>query len=210
MQNENSYSEDIFIPELPELKFIDETHTYMIDGIEIPCVSDIMAPLSQAKYKGISEKTLNNAAEKGTSVHNSIENYIKFGIDDVPPEHRAYFDAFLDWENDYQPKVVSSEKKVYHQLLRYGGTIDLLLYINGVLTLCDIKTTSTVSDMTCGVQLEAYNQALKSIGVDVEKKIILHLKKDGKYVVHEYPVVDPDRWIVFGALKSVYDYIRSA
>lgn len=201
------YSIDIL--DIPELEFEDETHTYRLLGIVIPSVSAIMEPLSAAKYKGISEATLNNAANKGTAVHNSIENYIKFEIDDVPPEHRGYFEAFLEWWNKYQPKVVGSELKVYHKLLRYGGTIDMLVYIDGVLTLVDIKTTATLSDMTCGVQLEAYSQALKSLGIDVERKIILHLKKDGKYAVREYPSKDPDRWRVFGSLKCVYDYIKS-
>ena len=206
----NACLDKIVVPELPELEFEDATHTYRLDGIIIPSVSAIMEPLSAAKYKGISEYTLNNAANKGTAIHNSIENYIKFEIDDVPPEHRGYFEAFLDWWNTCKPEVVSSELKVYHKLLRYGGTIDLLVYIDGVLTLCDIKTTSALSDMTCGIQLEGYSQALKSLGIVVERKIILHLKKTGKYAIREYPVMDPNRWRVFGSLKCVYDYIQSA
>ena len=203
-------SVDLVIPDIPELEFEDGTHTYKLLGVVIPSVSAIMEPLSNAKYKGISEATLNNAADKGTAVHNSIENYLKFEIGDVPPEHRGYFEAFLDWWNTYHPQVVSSEVKVYHKLMQYGGTIDMLVYMDGVLTLVDIKTTATLSDMTCGVQLEAYSQALKSLGVAIERKIILHLKKDGKYAVREYPVKDPDRWRVFGSLKCVYDYIKSA
>lgn len=206
----NCLDKKVIIPDIPELEFEDETHTYKLLGFVIPSVSAVMEPLSAAKYKGISEATLDRAADKGTAVHNSIENYIKFEIDDVPPEHRGYFEAFLDWWNEYKPEVVSSEFKVYHKLMRYGGTIDMLVYIDGVLTLVDIKTTASLSDMTCGVQLEAYSQALKSLGITVERKIILHLKKDGKYAVREYPVSDPDRWRVFGSLKCVYDYIQSA
>ena len=203
----NSCLDKVIIPELPELEFEDKTHTYRLNGMVIPSVSEIMEPLSNEKYKGISESTLNKAAEKGTAVHNSIENYIKFEIDDVPPEHRGYFDAFLEWWETYHPEVVGSEIKTYHKLLRYGGTVDILVYIDGVLTLVDIKTTSALSDMTCGVQLEGYSQALKSHGIVVERKIILHLKKDGKYAIREYPVSDSNRWRVFGSLKCVYDYI---
>lgn len=126
---------NIVIPDLPELQFEDQTHTYKLLGITIPSVSSIMEPLSSAKYKGISEAALNHAAEKGTAVHNSIENYIKFEIDDVPPEHRGYFEAFLGWWKSQRPQVVGSELKVYHKLLEYGGTIDMLVYLDGVLTL---------------------------------------------------------------------------
>ncbi len=206
----NACLDKVSIPELPELEFEDKTHTYTLDGIVIPSVSEIMEPLSKEKYKGISESTLNKAAEKGTAVHNSIENYIKFEIDDVPPEHRGYFDAFLDWCKLYKPDVVESELKIYHKLLKYGGTIDILAYIDGVLTLIDIKTTSVLSDMTCGVQLEAYTQALKSLGIAVERKLILQLKKTRKYVIREYPTMDTERWRVFGSLKCVYDYIKKS
>ena len=81
------------VPELPELTFDDPSHTYRLDGEIIPSVSRIMEPLKEATYSGISEKTLRNAADKGSSVHNSIENFFKFGIEDVAPEHRAYFKA---------------------------------------------------------------------------------------------------------------------
>ena len=200
---------DIKVPDFPELEFIDETHTYKLNGIAIPSVSEIISPLSNKKYDGISEKTLERAARKGTSVHNSIENFIKFEIDDVPEEHRGYFEGFLDWWEEKKPVVIGSEIKIYHKLLRYGGTIDLLCLIDDAVTLVDYKSTAVVSDMTCGVQLEGYRQALASHGIKIDRKEILHLKKDRKHKEIEYPVLDAERWKVFGSLKCVYDYIES-
>lgn len=197
-------------PEIPELTFDDARHIYRLDGVEIPSVSRIMEPLKDANYAGISERTLQRAADKGTSVHDSIENFVKFGIEDVNPEHRVYFDAFLDWWDKERPAVVGSEIRIYHKVLRYGGTIDLLYYdIDGRLILLDFKTTYTVSDMSCGVQLEAYEQALASHGIKVDGKKILHLRRTGKFKVYDYPAGDSKRWRVFGALKVVYDYIKS-
>ena len=196
-------------PMLSELTFDEVSHIYRLDGIEIPSVSRVMEPLKEANYAGISEKTLRRAADKGTSVHDSIENFVKFGIEDVDPEFRAYFDAFLQWWIETQPIVVGSEIRIYHKLLRYGGTIDLLCYIDGKLTLIDFKTTYTVSDMSCGVQLEAYAKALESHGINVDQKMILHLKRDGKFKPISYPANDSQRWRVFGSLKVVYDYIKS-
>lgn len=117
-------------PELPELEFEENCHIYRLDGSEIPSVSRVMEPLSKANYSGISEKVLDRAASKGTSVHNSIEIYVKYGIIDVNPEHKSYFDGFLDWWEEVQPEVVGSEIRVYHKILQYAGTIDLLCYIN--------------------------------------------------------------------------------
>lgn len=198
------------IPEVDGLAFDDSTHTYRLDGLVIPSVSAIMEPLSKAKYSRISEKTLDKAANKGTSVHNSIENWIKFEITDVPLEHMGYFDAFMKWWGQYQPVVVGSEVRLCHRLMRYGGTGDLVAYIDGELNLVDFKTTYTISDMTCGIQLEGYVQALASMGVKIERKRILHLMKDGRFDLREYPINDQTRWRVFGALKMVYDYIETS
>ena len=198
----------IKLPEMPELAFDDATHTYRLNGLVIPSVSTVMEPLKNELYKGIGDSTLANAADKGTIVHNAIENWIKFGIEDVPPEFQGHFDCFIHLWNKYNPQVVGSEIRTYHKLLAYGGTIDLLAYIEGKLTLIDFKSTYTVSDMTCGVQLEGYSQALASHGIKVERKMIWQLRKDGNEKEFEYPVNDSQRWRVFGSLKTVYDYIQ--
>lgn len=198
------------IPSVEGLEFEDETHTYTLNGIVIPSVSQVIAPLSNAKYSGISERTLAKAADKGTTVHNSIENWIKFGIEDIPPEHIGYFEAFRKWWDSCNPNPVGSEARICHRIMQYGGTVDFVGYIDNELTLIDYKSTYTISDMTCGVQLEAYSQALKSMGISVQRKKILHLKKDGKFELREYPVNDAVRWRVFGALKTVYNYIESS
>ena len=78
------------VPELPELTFDEASHIYRLNGDIIPSVSKLMEPLKDQCYGGISKRTLENAAIKGSAVHNSIENWIKFGIDDIPSEHRGY------------------------------------------------------------------------------------------------------------------------
>lgn len=144
------------VPELPELTFDEASHIYRLNGDIIPSVSKLMEPLKDQCYGGISKRTLENAAIKGSAVHNSIENWIKFGIDDIPSEHRGYFNGFMEWWKQYKPRVFGSEVRIYHKLMRYGGTIDLLCEIGGLLELIDFKTTYTLLEMACGVQLEAY------------------------------------------------------
>lgn len=181
------------VPELPELTFDEASHIYRLNGDVIPSVSKLMEPLKDQCYGGISKRTLENAANKGSSVHNSIENWIKFGIDDIPSEHRGYFNGFMEWWKQCKPRVFGSEVRIYHKLMRYGGTIDLLCEIGGLLELIDFKTTYSLLEMTCGVQLEAYSQALISHGITPQRKHILHLKKDGKWAFREFPAKDPAR-----------------
>ena len=196
-------------PEFKELEFDEVTHTYSLNGETLPSVTRIMEPLKTAQYDGVSEKTLSHAAARGTTVHNAIENWILFGIEDVPEEHKGYFDAFRLWWEDSKPEVIGTEVRVYHKLMRYAGTGDLLARVNGLTDLIDYKTTYAVNEMLCKVQLEAYNQAFASHGFKVDGKAILHLKKTGKYSLHEYPLRDARCWKVFGGLKDVYDYTQS-
>lgn len=197
------------VPVFEGLTFEEGPHIYRLDGLVIPSVSEIMEPIRAVHYAGINERTLENAAQKGTAVHNAIENWLKYEIEDISTEHYPFFKAFLDWFSFRKPEVIESEIRVFHKILRYGGTCDLLALIGGRKTLIDYKTTYTVSEMSCGVQLEAYSQALASHGYNVEDKLILKLNKDGTWKEYSFPAKDPRRWVVFGACKTVYDYTRS-
>lgn len=196
---------ELWEPDFPELQFDERRHIYTLNNAPIPSVTKIMNPLSSEEYKGISRSVMENAANRGTVAHNAIETYLKYGFEDVTEECAGYFDAFSKWFADMNPSVVGSEVRVYHKLLRYAGTADLLAYIGSDLALIDYKTTSKVNSF-CGIQLEAYAQALSSHGIQVQKKMILHLKKDGNYEAIFYPAGDAESWRVFGALKCLYDY----
>ena len=68
------------------------------------------------------------------------ENYAKFGIEDIPPVYAGYFAGFREWWHSRKPEVLATETKVYHKILRYAGTVDLLCIIDGRVTLVDYKT----------------------------------------------------------------------
>lgn len=193
-------------PRYPNLTFDEKSHIYRQDGIEVPSVTKIIEPLSRELYKGISDSVLQNAADRGTAVHSAIEFYLEYGIRDIRAEFGPYLDAFVDWASTKHPTVIGTEIRLYHSLLRYAGTCDLLCEIGGKLTLVDHKTTSAVNHKVCSVQLEAYAQALANAGIEVERKLILHLSKTGRWREHEYEPHDAESWRVFGACKTIFDY----
>ena len=159
-----------------------------------------------ALYKGVSDSVLSRAADRGTAVHSAIEFWLEFGAWDTIPDYAPYLVAFTDWYKSRSPEVLGVELRLYHKLMRYAGTCDLLCRIDGNLCLVDYKTTSAVNRKTCSVQLEAYAQALANAGVYVDRKLILHLTKDGKWREHEFEAKDAESWRVFGACKTIYDY----
>lgn len=197
----------IVLPHTPELAFVESTHTYTLYGQKIPSVTQLMAPLTAAAYNGIDTEVLNRAADKGTEVHEAAENYANFGIEDISPEHRGYFDGFREWFDEVKPVVVSTEFQTYHKYLIYGGTVDLLAYIDDMLYVIDYKTTYRVEKMLTRVQLEAYKQALLSHGIPVTRKAVLHLQKTGRAKLLEYEPDDEKAWEVFGSLVNVNNFI---
>lgn len=198
---------ELQIPDMSELRFEEAAHAYFLNGKEIPSVSKVMEPLSNYEYGNVDENVLKRAAYKGTAVHNAIENYLKYGIDDLEPDYRGYLEGFMGWWNYQKPEYVASEIRTYHRILGYAGTADLLALIDGRLYLVDFKTTSRLVEKNCRVQLEAYAQALKSHGIEIAGKKIVRMSKDGKWEAPEYDVKDGEAWRVFGSLQCLYNYM---
>ena len=76
------------IPKFPELTFDEATHLYRLNGVELPSVTTVMKPLSTEVYGGVDEWVMERAAGRGTAVHNAIENWSLYGIEDIAPEDR--------------------------------------------------------------------------------------------------------------------------
>lgn len=198
----------VTVQQFPELTFEERRHVYRLNGVEIPSVTTIMGPLSEQVYATVNDAVLRKAGARGTAVHNAIENYVKFGIEDIATEYAGYFDAFLQWCKDHKVVPYASEVRLYHKALLYAGTADLLASVDKEDTLVDFKTTSSMSEMLCGVQLEAYKRAHESHegAGKLSKKAILHLSKNGKYEMFHFNPHDTECWKVFTALLTVRNY----
>ena len=147
------------LPVFPELRFEEKRHIYTLEGQILPSVTTIMRPLDNALYQGIDEEIMRMAADRGTAIHNAVENYVLYGIEDIEPKHRGYFDGFLKFWEENNPEPLATESRLYHRILRYAGTADLPCIIGGKRVLIDYKTSAVVNSMLTGVQLEAYAKA---------------------------------------------------
>ncbi len=196
------------MPNFKELTFEESKHIYRLNGMVLPSVTTLMKPLSDTIYGSIDKEVLDKAARKGTAVHSAIETYSNFGIIDIDTENKPYFDGYLKFAEEHSVKVYGSEIRLYHKELLYAGTADMIAYVDDKLTLVDFKTSYSVSDMLCGVQLEAYERALVSHELDfkIQQKVIVHLKKDGSYALHSFKVKDAECWKVFNALVTINNY----
>lgn len=144
----------MLLPNGRELEYIEPEHLYVVDGIIVPSVTQVLHPRFGGKYAGIPAATLNQAAERGTAIHKSIETYYTQGIDDGREELRN-----VRWLSDkYGFVVVDNEVPVVIE--KDGepvaaGRLDLVLEQDG-LGLADIKTTSSLDKEYLGYQLNLY------------------------------------------------------
>lgn len=196
------------LPVFPELNFEEKRHIYTIDGQILPSVTTVMRPLDSEVYRGIDENVMKMAANRGTAIHNAVENYALYGIEDIEPEYRGYFDGFLRFWDENNPEPLATESRMYHKFLRYAGTADLPCVIRGKKVLIDYKTSAEVNKMLTGVQLEAYAKAYSSHGFRFDEKAIVHLKNDGSYQMVRYKANDMESWEVFSSLMVVQNHIQ--
>lgn len=164
---------------MAQLLFYDKDHVYELDGIKIPSVSEVIRFISRETYGDINQFVLDNAAERGKSVHKACEQIIKFGKSEVEEHLIGYVNSFISFIKDNQAEFMLCEKAI--ACTDYAGTIDLYGIVNGKKTIVDLKTVSAVHKTLVKAQLNGYKHLMEVNGFKVERLICLQLIKDGKY-----------------------------
>lgn len=163
------------------LQYFDKGHIYMLEGERIPCVSDLCRFLHREIYKEAPIWQLEAAADRGTKVHAATEVLDKTGQAEIDDDYLPYLQAYAKFRQEHDVHWELIEYADYHPELRYAGTIDRYGLVDGIKTLMDIKTTYTVYRSLCGASLNLYRLTLEARGKQVERMLILHLRKDGTY-----------------------------
>lgn len=168
------------------LEYDDTTHTYLVNGVIVPSVTQVMQVKFGNKYEGIRSEVLNRAAERGTAIHKAVENYCK-GMDDGSKEVHNF--NFL--MNYYKIKPVKNEVPIILMVDNQpviAGRLDLVLQENDTLCLADIKTTSQLDKEYLAYQLNLYRLGyMQSYGERIDKLYGLHLRGDKRKLV-ELPI----------------------
>lgn len=184
-----------------KLPMLDSPYSYK--GYKVPRVTSVLSDMLNEEYLitwannvGLFQRKKhtfyrNKATTIGSAVHNAIQEQIQFevnpdfeNIKDGKDRQAATlsYNAFNDWWSIVKDKsrVILEE---YTLITEYcGGTLDLLININGKLYLLDFKTSTQIS-FKYYVQLAAYRRMLYELmGYIVDGVIVLRLdKKNGKF-----------------------------
>lgn len=170
------------------LEYLDDTHTYLVDGVIVPSVTQILKIRFGGKYSHVSKAVLNRAAQRGTEVHQAIQDWCETGKESDLLELRNF--KFL--QKRYCFEVMENETPVI--LWRDGvpvaaGRLDLVLRDSeGSIGGGDIKRTSTLDKGYLAYQLNLYRIAYEQCyGIEWEFLRGLHLRDNvRKYV--EIPI----------------------
>ena len=171
------------------LEFNESTHTYTLNGVIVPSVTSVLSILNG--YEGIPLQTLQRAAERGTAVHKATElsdlGELDYGsLDDEISGFLLGWHKFLD---DKKPELVAVEKQVYHPSLRYAGTLDRELVLDGKLSVLDIKSSYKLMPATApqtAAYAEASNAHRKAKSDHIKNRYGLRLTADGNYELQQY------------------------
>ena len=166
------------------VEFLEDEHIYLCDGIILPSITQILKIKFGNKYDGVSKEVLQRASELGTAVHQAIEDYEKYKIDNVGcTELRNY--KFL--KKTYKFECLDNEIPVI--LFKDNepvacGRLDLVLEENREIGLGDIKRTSTLDKEYLTYQLNLYKIAFEQCyGKEIKFLRGIHLRNDvRKYI----------------------------
>lgn len=183
------------------IEFDEETHTYKVDGKELPSVTTITGMLSSVVYKEVDSEILKRAAEKGSKVHKAIEDYTLWGDYELEIEYEPFMEQF---KKALEKEKFETQKAEFR--LTDGeicGTIDNMSIMGDYVIIIDYKTTSKPHIKLLEAQFGGYKKLLDSNGFKIDKFYGLFLTKKGYKFKEIKPNVD-----VFNKCKELYDYMK--
>ena len=183
------------------VQFNPQDHTYTIDDVQYPSVTQILADLGF--YGSAAAYFTEYGRDRGRLVHKIVEYHCKGVLEEssIDPALKGYFEAWLLFEKDTGFISIDCEVPLVSPEYGFAGTPDHVGILNNSNSVIDVKTGAVFP--ATGIQLAGYeilrDQHLKRYG--------LQLKQNGKYSLK--PFKDrSDRGTFLSAL-SVFQWKRN-
>lgn len=205
-----------------KVQFDEATHTYTLDGVELPSVTYIIRYLAVDKANNADPNMALMARERGSAVHEATVVYDYSGKipDDFPAEYAPYLEAYVQFVRDYAPNWILTEYRMANEMLGFAGTLDRFGVIDGYFCILDIKTSYKVDMPSLSAQLAAYMSLLyKEYSKEyppakwdaiLEKGLNLYglqLMRNGKYRLYKCDESVGD--ILFQSCLKIYRAIKA-
>lgn len=175
------------------LEYLDNFHQYVVDGICVPSITQLLKVKFGGKYEGIDKDTLKRASELGTQMHQAIQDWCEKGIESDLVELRNF--KFLKSQYDFN--VIENEVPV---ILSFdgepmcAGRLDMVIMMGDQIGLADLKRTATLDKNYLAYQLNLYRIAYRqTYGIEAEFLRGIHLREDTRKFV-PIPVNENMTW----------------
>lgn len=183
------------------LEYFDDEHLYLVDGVIVDSITQMLKVKFGGKYEMVSRETLQRASESGTAVHDAIERWCKTGEESDLPELRNF--KFL--KSKYGFDVIANEVPVilFKDDEPIGaGRLDMVMTMDGEVGIADIKRTSTLDKEYLAYQLNLYGIAYRQCyGIEWTFLRGIHLRGDVRKFV-PIPINEEMAW------KLVDEYLE--
>lgn len=195
-----------------EIVFDDTTHTYLVDGEQVPSVTTIIKEILPSMYENVPKRVLEKASKFGTRLHKATEIDSDDGLDYYEKLAFKEYNRVLDKED-----IVPLEQEVFicyenpnypnnslPKILWVGQT-DMIAMINGKRCLVDKKFTSKYHKEYLEWQLSMYELACYE---KFEDLYCIHVPKRGighLYKSNRLPYADVMSKVIDYYKKSLYE-----
>jgi len=161
-----------------------ERFGYEIEGVWFPRVTSICALANGSSFLKKSDPSgrrfgFQQAAVWGTMIHEAIGKILKGEEEQFDERIAPSLNTFRQWQAQYPLAVadpsVDIERRVVDSEHGYAGTLDIVAEVEGVLSIIDLKTSTTLSK-SYGLQTAAYMNAYNTMESEAcEKRWILRI-----------------------------------
>lgn len=164
------------------LEYDDATHTYYVNGVIVPSVTQIVAFAYPSTYKDIDPGILKRASELGTKMHKEIEDY-EYNLEE-PNVCSPELDGYIKLKKYFGWNVIVCEQPViiYNDNVPICvGRIDQVIDLCDEIVINDLKRTKEVHQDRLSLQLSLYALGYEQNccdGMTINKGYCTHLRKD--------------------------------
>ena len=144
---------------MPTIEFLEDVHQYIVDGVCVPAVSDLIRLEYPDAYEGVPKRILKKKADYGTKVHHMIESYIAGEITleeieakRIDPDIKIAVEQFIEIQDKWAFIIKDMEQVVTYGGI-YAGTYDLRTVDDYII---DLKTTTKLHEDWLKLQISLY------------------------------------------------------
>jgi hypothetical protein len=127
----------------PGLVFYAESHTYNLDGVIVPSVSQVIADNRLGPdFSRVDPVTLEQARQLGTAIHAALHYSDEGTLDEATLDSRVapYVEAWQRFLDERKVTLVEMEQRFADRLLQFAGTVDRIAVVDGRPVVIDLKS----------------------------------------------------------------------